>query len=311
MPSCRHAGDTACWRAGNSAMGYERAGRPLYMLISERETLARVPNGWGEVLREFEIYLRALGRRERTIDTRLRHLRTMARYLDVPPEAVTEAHLVSWSGTQDWKPETRNANHASARVFCRWLAGKTGQPSPARGLTAVRRPVPPPRPAPEEAIATAIECAPPRTQLILKLAAQLGLRASEIAQLHTRDIEQVGDGWASLTVHGKGGTQRLLPIPPKLHSEIMRQQPDLGWVFPGNDSGHLSPRWVGKLASRVLPDQWTLHTLRHRFATVAYNRGGHDLLSVQKALGHASITTTQRYTQTALDLQTVITSTTF
>ena len=239
MPSCRPAGATACWRAGNDAMEHERAGRPLYMLISERETLASVPNGWGEVLREFEIYLRALGRRERTIDTRLRHLRTMARYLDVPPEAVTETHLVSWSGTQNWKPETRNANHASARVFFRWLAGKTGQSSPARGLTAVRRPVPPPRPAPEEAIATAIACAPPRTQLILKLAAQLGLRASEIAQLHTRDIEQVGDGWASLTVHGKGGTQRLLPIPPKLHSEIMRQQPDLGWVFPGNDSGCL------------------------------------------------------------------------
>jgi hypothetical protein len=43
-----------------------------------------------------------------------------------------------------------------------------------------------------------------------------------------------------------------------------------GWLFPGDEDGHLSPRWVGKLMAGALPDHWTAHTLRHRFATRAY-----------------------------------------
>jgi integrase len=49
-----------------------------------------------------------------------------------------------------------------------------------------------------------------------------------------------------------------------------------GWLFPGDDDGHLSPRWVGKIMTRVLPDDWTAHTLRHRSATRAY-RGTRNL----------------------------------
>ncbi|MCQ9333458.1 site-specific integrase [Corynebacterium phoceense] len=234
----------------------------------------------------------------------------MARKIDRAPHEVTEKDLTKWSGTQEWAPETRNANHASARLFFRWLSTTTGSPDPAGCLDSIRRPVPPPHPAPEEAIETALATAEPRTRLILLIAARLGLRASEIAQLHTRDFEQTGSSWASLTIHGKGGRQRLLPVPPELMAAIKRQQPDDGWIFIGNDSGHLSARWIGKLAARALPGSWTLHTLRHRFATVAYNAGGRDLLAVQKALGHESITTTQRYTQTALNLEALVSKTT-
>ena len=73
-----------------------------------------------------------------------------------------------------------------------------------------------------------------------------------------------------------------------------------GWAFPGQDSGHLSPPWVGKLAGRLLPAGWTLHTLRHRFASRAYAGTG-DLIAVQQLLGHASVATTQRYVQPPQD----------
>jgi putative phage integrase len=69
------------------------------------------------------------------------------------------------------------------------------------------------------------------------------------------------------------------------------------WVFPGDDSGHISPGWLGKLVSRALPSDWTPHKLRHRFASRAYSVE-HDLRAVQVALGHASIATTQIYVST-------------
>jgi integrase len=67
-----------------------------------------------------------------------------------------------------------------------------------------------------------------------------------------------------------------------------------GWLFPTGFGGHLTPDAVGRLVSRVLPDGWTMHTLRHRFATRGY-RGTHNLRAVQMLLGHASIATTERY----------------
>ena len=67
-----------------------------------------------------------------------------------------------------------------------------------------------------------------------------------------------------------------------------------GWCFPSKYGGHLSGAHVSKLAAVVLRDGWTLHTLRHRFATSAYS-AERDLLAVQRLLGHASVATTQRY----------------
>ncbi|MEC4838196.1 tyrosine-type recombinase/integrase [Mycobacteroides chelonae] len=68
-----------------------------------------------------------------------------------------------------------------------------------------------------------------------------------------------------------------------------------GWLFPGNDNGHLSPRWVGTLCAKVMPEVWTMHKLRHRFATRAY-RATRNIRAVQRLLGHASVATTQIYT---------------
>ena len=76
---------------------------------------------------------------------------------------------------------------------------------------------------------------------------------------------------------------------------LLRRQPE-GWLFPGNYNGHLSPRYVGTLISRLLPAGVTMHALRHRFATRAYSVN-RDVFAVQQLLGHASPATTRRYVQ--------------
>jgi integrase len=67
-----------------------------------------------------------------------------------------------------------------------------------------------------------------------------------------------------------------------------------GWLFPTGFGGHLGADCVGRLVSELMPPGWTMHTLRHRFATRAY-RGTRNLRAVQVLLGHASIATTERY----------------
>ena len=128
---------------------------------------------------------------------------------------------------------------------------------------------------------------------MLRLAAELGLRRAEVAVTHSRDIfEDLGGH--SLTAHGKGSKDRDVPLPPGLAAQLLAMP--YGYLFPGNDGGHLSPRWVGKLVTLLLPDGLTMHTLRHRFATRAY-AVDRDVFVVQELLGHASPATTRRYVQ--------------
>lgn len=157
------------------------------------------------------------------------------------------------------------------------------------------RPEPPcPRPTPEPAYRDGLAAADGRTWLILSLAASCAMRRGEIAQVNERDLLDDLTG-RSLVVHGKGGKLRIVPLPADLAEAVrIACRAGGGWAFPGQIGGHLSPQRVGILASRVLPGDWTLHTLRHRCATVAHNLD-HDLLSVKRLLGHASVATTERY----------------
>lgn len=115
----------------------------------------------------------------------------------------------------------------------------------------------------------------------------------EVAIVHSNDLmdDLVGH---SLVVHGKGGKRRIVPLPQSL-GRTLAQSPS-GFLFPGDDGGHLSPRYVGKLIRDLLPGEWTMHTLRHRFGTRAYALTS-DLLLVQEMLGHASPSTTRRYVE--------------
>ena len=256
-----------------------------------------VPAGWRAPLTRWLGSLAAAGQSRQTIDSRRQQLSVAARHLPPDPWTVTPNDLTEYVTARVWSRETRRTNYAALRGFFRWavLAGHL-EVSPAEHLPKVRAADPCPRPAPETVYRTAKLYADQRSLLILRLAGEAGLRRAEICQVHTDDVGEDLIGW-SLVVHGKGGKLRTVPLPDDLAAAVRDAK---GWLFPGDDAGHLSPRWVGKLAAQALPGKWTLHTLRHRFASRAY-AGEYDLLAVQKLLGHSSPATTQRYVATDFD----------
>lgn len=252
-----------------------------------------VPVAWVPAIEDFAAALRAGGAPKTTVATRLSHVRRVARVFGGSPWDVAPDALVQWAGRQDWAAETRRSYRASLRAFWSWaVVSQRTSCNAAAALPTVKPSPPRPRPAPEIVYREALARADTRAHLILRLAAEAGLRRAEVAQCHRRDVVDDLAGH-SLVVHGKGGRQRVVPLSAALAAELRGFCPR-GYVFPGNDGGHLSPRWVGKLVTQLLPGAHTMHALRHRFATRAY-AVDRDVFAVQELLGHASADTTRRY----------------
>ncbi|KMM45617.1 hypothetical protein CWIS_09770 [Cellulomonas sp. A375-1] len=242
---------------------------------------------WAAALTLYVRHRRASGTSEGTIRLHRHYLRHLARYV-AEPYAATTPQLEDALSVRRWSPETRKSARAAVRAFYRWAhaAGHVAA-DPSASLPAVRVPAGAPRPTPEDVLARALALADRRGRLMLLLAARGGLRCSEVAQVHTRDL-----AGSVLYVHGKGGKTRRVPV---VDAELLYAiRAADGWLFPGRTGGHLAPCTVGDLLGELLPDGWTGHTLRHRFASRAY-AGTRDLGAVQDLLGHARPETTRRY----------------
>lgn len=257
------------------------------MAISETEVTS-----WGK-------WMRAAGRPETTIGLRTYHVRRVMAEIETGPWELTTEQLVDYLAATGWAPETRRAYRASLRGFYAW-ARATGRrtDSPADLIPPIRLPRAVPRPAPEDAFEAALREAGSREWLMLQLAGVCGLRRGEIARVRREDLERDLVGWC-LRVRGKGGHVRMVPVPDGVATRISDAPP--GWLFPSpKGSGPLTAAHVGVVVSRLLPDGWTCHTLRHRCATRAY-AVTRDLRAVQDLLGHAKPETTARYTLVPVD----------
>lgn len=246
---------------------------------------------WLDAIAEYLLYLQAGGSPETTRATRRHHLVRVGRDLRHPWDT-TPAELIEWFAVQDWARETRRSVRGTLRSFYRW-AVQTGHTSTDLGalLPVVKASSPNPRPVPDDVYVRALMTASPREQLMLRLAAEMGMRRAEVATVNSRNLIEDLEGW-SLVVLGKGDRERVVPVPKSLAVEL-RALPR-GWAFPGDDHGHLSPRWVGTIVGRLLPEGWTMHKLRHRAASRWYDLE-RDVFTVQDLLGHASPATTRHY----------------
>jgi integrase/recombinase XerD len=149
-----------------------------------------------------------------------------------------------------------------------------------------------------------------RLACLLELLYATGLRVSELVGLPLAALK--GDQ-RMLTVKGKGGRERIVPLNGKaretldLYLEAIKPDqlslfPDRKWLFPSwGEAGHVTrqkfARDLKALGLRIGLDEERLspHVLRHAFATHLLDRGA-DLRVLQTLLGHADISTTQIYT---------------
>jgi integrase len=249
---------------------------------------------WHRAIEAFLRHERAGSKSEQTIQARRHQLEHLARNVSATPWHLTVDELRDFVASKDWAKETRRGRRTTYVRFYAWaLAEGFVTENIAERLPKVPSSMGKPRPAPDRAYHEALLAAHPREALMLRLAAEVGMRRAEVAKVHTDDlVEDFVD--YSLVVHGKGDKDRVVPLPRSL-GEAIAGAPS-GYLFPGDDDGHLSPRYVGKLIARLLPDGFTMHTLRHRFATRLY-ASRRDILLVQAMLGHASVGTTQRYVE--------------
>jgi integrase/recombinase XerC len=154
---------------------------------------------------------------------------------------------------------------------------------------------------------------PARDRAIFELLYGCGLRVSELTGLNLEDVDR-SERW--LRVRGKGRKVRQVPLAGKAAESLERylgERPvvrDQPAVFLNHRLGRLTTRGIHgivKLYATHLSGDSSLHphTFRHAYATHLLADGA-DLRAIQELLGHARLSTTQRYTQVSLtDLMTV------
>lgn len=252
----------------------------------------RAPVPWRRSIEGWTDTLKAAGLSAQTIKSRrYKMVHLAALLMPSGPEDVTTEQIVQVFARQQWKPETRKAYRNTISSFFRWLH-KSGRRSddPSLDVPRVKKPHAHPRPCPDRYIAAAMEMATTSERLMIRLGAECGLRRGEIARVHSDDVVADNAG-RSLIVRGKGDKQRIVPLPDDLAGIIMDAR---GYLFPGRFGGHVEESYIGDHISRLLPDGYAAHTLRHRFATTAY-AATHDLFVVAELLGHESVETTEHY----------------
>lgn len=250
---------------------------------------------WHDFMPAYTANMISARRSPRTIELRTYQVERFFRNTGLDVHEVTLDHLRAYMGNPDWSANTAQVVKSSLAGFFRFCHEEELLPTnPAARLLSPKVPAGKPKPASDQALNDALEQATPRVHLMVTLGARVGLRAMEIAAVHTRDVETTQSGWI-LRVLGKGSKTRIVPIADDLARILTEREP--GYIFPGRDNGHVSPAYVSRLVSKVLPPGVTAHKLRHRFATRALRNSGNNLRAVQELLGHSSIATTQIYTQ--------------
>ncbi len=148
---------------------------------------------------------------------------------------------------------------------------------------------------------------PARDLAILEMLYGCGLRIGELCGLSLEDFD-FGERW--IRVRGKGKKERQVPFGSKAAAALQKYltvrhpQPEERALFLNYRGNRLSPRGaraIVKFYATMLTGDSSLHphSLRHAYATHLLSDGA-DLRAIQELLGHAKLSTTQKYTQVAL-----------
>ncbi len=282
---------------------------------------------FAEAIEAFGLFLRAeRGGSEHTRRAYLSDLRQLAAARGeasdparVSPEQI-RSHLASLHRSRH--PSTLARKLASIRAFYRYLMREGHcRLDPSAGIPSPRAAERVPRPLGVDDCEALMECAEPRSseeastpvelrdRALVELLYGSGLRVSEASSLDVRDVDlQRGD----LRVLGKGSKERVVPLPGAAREALSawlagRRRPGVlaepHFVSLGRRAGAArrhGPRDIRRVLARRarragLAERVHPHRLRHSYATHLLDMGA-DLREIQELLGHASLSTTEKYT---------------
>jgi len=268
----------------------------LHYLDRERNASPHTVRAYGDDLAQFRRHLRdELGRE---------------------PEPKDVDHLVIRSflarlHTNGVKKVSASRKLASLRAFFRYLCREgVLERNPARLLRSPRLERRIPSRLEEGEVAMLLDVpgdgdAALRARALFELLYATGIRCSELVGL---DLPEVDFGARTVRVLGKGSKERIVPFGQRAAEAIRTYLPARARTNPRGEAlfvnvkgGRLTDRSVRHILGRRVAQvanshKISPHTLRHAFATHLLERGA-DLRAIQELLGHASLSTTQRYTQ--------------
>ncbi|HIX00458.1 MAG TPA: hypothetical protein H9871_09985, partial [Candidatus Nesterenkonia stercoripullorum] len=224
-----------------------------------------------QVLTDFETALLSY-RAEATTTLRVYYASRLMRWAEDNDRMVWDLDrkdLMTWlsKGVGPSASTTRTAK-STLSVFYQWAEiSHHIAVNPTLRMPAMRAPRGVPNPCPEADVIRALNrCTRRKDVLMLMLGEYQGLRAGEIARLHTDDIQ--GE---QIRVHGKGNKIRVIPLHP-LVRELATYFP-AGYFFPSTENplGHVLPASIGRRVRWLLGDRAKLnaHSLRHKFGVEA------------------------------------------
>ncbi|HSQ92268.1 MAG TPA: tyrosine recombinase [Nitrospiraceae bacterium] len=283
----------------------------MTFLELERHASHETVRNYASDLRQFQVYARREDPRIPTLD---------------PATVTTESirAYLHWLDRKREKSTSMARKLATLRSFFRYLQ-REGMVAlnPAEAVRTPKQPKQLPRVLTKDDAATLMEFpADPaggsrRDHALLETLYSTGARVSELVGINHEDLRS-SDGLVHL--RGKGRKERIVPIGAVALQAIqayLSQRPltkarDLTGktkqvslpIFRNSRGGRLTTRSVARIVSRysnrLAGGSVSPHTLRHSFATHLLDEGA-DLRSIQEMLGHASLSTTQKYTHLAMD----------
>jgi len=223
--------------------------------------------------------------------------------------------LLAWQASiGHLAPATRRSYLSTAVGFCRWMVIEGHLVTdPTLGLVRVREPRRVPRTLRAADVAAVLAvCADRRAAAVVWLMVGAGLRCVEVSNLDVADYDAPE---ATLHVRGKGGHERVLPVPGPVGAALDAYLAERGrgagplvraTGSKGAASGRLSARWLSQWVGRLMADAGVhapgdgraAHSLRRTAASDCLD-ACRDVRLVQQMLGHASLATTQVYLRRA------------
>ena len=283
----------------------------MIFLEMERHASHETVRNYGSDLRQFHDFMRTEHRGLPTLDPATVQTESIRAYLH-------------WLDRRREKSTSMARKLASLRSFYRYLQqeGMVGL-NPAEAIRTPKQPKHLPRVLTKDDAAALMDFPAGQTGSSLRDCALLetlystGARVSELVGINLEDL-RLSDGLVHL--RGKGRKERIVPIGDVALRSIqayLNQRPlpvarglttkathAPSPVFRNSRGGRLTTRSVARIvagySNRLAGGSVSPHTLRHSFATHLLDEGA-DLRSIQEMLGHASLSTTQKYTHLATD----------